>query len=322
MSYAEYKGTLASEFYIPVTLFNSNNGKSIIVNSNVDTASWTVFDSSVAESLGLNIQSGYHNFSRNDGEDVFWLHRLPLQIGNLRPVIADVYFGNKKLTHEFVKKQNMGTIGWANNGGLNNFIMDVDIKNIKFTDYSFINSLPRPVNRYTIVKYSPPRLVGTGYEDEIIYNQQPYHDTIFYNKETNNPVKIKTMVDTGAVFSILNSNYAEQLGIDDISTGRMREFPSSGGGESLILYMHDINIKIGDLAPMSTSIGFPDYYSDFHVNILGNFTIYNYKLRFMKDRMMYEENPKPVIPQHVIPTKNRHPSFAYYLRGHNNRDRF
>jgi hypothetical protein len=294
MSYASYPGRPSLRWAFPVKVFNPLNGKSVEINSELDTASWTQFDTSYATDLGLDVTKGYHYFTR--GDEKYWLHRLPIQVGNTNPTIADVYFGSKAGTHSTVKSSEVGrtglsAFGWANNGGASHYIIDMSFERLNFTDYSYINSLPNPVNDYTIVPLSPPRR-NSLWKDEILYNQAPYHFITFYNKRTNQPVNIRVLLDSAAVSTTLHKEYAPMLGINDIESGR----PGTLGDllTPVTLYRHDIMIKIGTLKPHKISVSFtgPDE-EDFPTNLFGYTQFLDYKVRFMKDRILYEEIETP-----------------------------
>lgn len=264
---------------IPVKI--SNGRKSVTSNMTVDSASWSQADSSIADQLDLG--KGYHFFEREGVK--FWLHKLIIQIGSGRPTTAHIYFGPKELTHTFVKKSatSIGALGWANNGGLSNYIVDLDIKTIKFTDFSYINSLPRPVNPFTIVKLDQPRF-DPKWKEEILYNQAPHHFATFIGNKSSD---IRVKVDTGSAFTVFEDKYAEELGIN-IKSGKKITIPSLVA--PLILYRHEIVMKIGSLKPEKITVGFGNFPS----TILGIDTLYKYKVRFMKDRIMYEDNPSSI----------------------------
>ena len=97
----------------------------------------------------------------------------------------------------------------------------MDERNLKFTDYSYIHSLPNPVNNYTIVKLEQPRL-DPRWKEEILYNQPPYHYITCW--KNNNKSRIRVLVDTGAAFTLFEDKYAEILGVD-IKKGKKVKLP-------------------------------------------------------------------------------------------------
>jgi hypothetical protein len=285
MSYVFYQAKYPGIGYdIPVKL-----GNITIHAANIDTASWSLFDISHAEKLGIDITKGYHYY--DSGDKRYWLHKIPVSIGNLQPTIADVYFGELEATYPWVKKSQLrevkGHLGWANNGGLSNYIMDFDISNISFTDFSFINSLPRPINPYTVIKFTPPRL-EPRLKDVILSNQKPYIDILVNN------VPIKFGIDTGSTFTILKEKYAyDILGFNDITRGGKKIITVGG---TVTMYRHKALFKIGNLAPKQLDVNFvgPNdipHYEQFSDALLGIDNMNYFKLRFMKDRIMFEENP-------------------------------
>lgn len=283
--YTFFSNKYPGYFTVPVRIFGPN--KSIVVESMVDTGSWSVMDGVHAIDLQLDKRDAFHTFKR--GDETFYLYRLPIQIGNLDPVEADIYFGSKAAMFSYLKKSalEIGTIGWANNGGLNKFIIDMDIKNIAFTDFRFINSLPTPFNNYTVLSLSPPRIATTGYKEEILSNQQPYHDITFFNKITGAPVTIKMLIDTGATWTFLRNELAPQLGID-VETGG-KKMTARIQGKPFVYYIHDIVMKLGSLAPKKISVQFGEM--EYQTNLFGQDNLYKYNVRFMKDKILYEENP-------------------------------
>jgi hypothetical protein len=296
MSYTFFKQEFPGTHQVSVTLYNDkNNAKPATVTCSVDSGSWSIFDNKVAQDLGIDVTKGYHYYEKEEEGERYYLHRLPLQIGGGSPVIADVYFGDLTTAYTWVShKLPSGHIGWANNGGLNNYIIDYDVNNVGFTDYSYINSLPNPVNRYTVLKFKPPRL-SPRYTKIILYNSFPYIEITCYNKITNAPKTVNLFIDSASTFTVMKETLAKDiLGYSDITVGG-KELVTLRGQATF--YRHKVMVKIGDLSPREFTIGFVrpgdmQDYEQFPDAILGqdNLDIY-YKLRFMRDRIMFQENP-------------------------------
>lgn len=298
MSYAFFKQKYPDNHKIPITLFHPVNwgGKSTSLKCAVDTGSWSIFPANVLQDLGIDVTKGYHYYDNSETGERKYLHRLPIQFGGGNPVLADIYFGDDVASsYVWQPGETLGHIGWANNGGLNNYIIDYQENNVGFTDFSYINSLPNPTNKYTILKLNPPRLVQR-YSKIILSNSFPYIDMIFYNKRTNAPKKINLFIDTGSTFTIMKQNMAKEiLGTSDITSLGGKERLTLGGTGTI--YLHKIMGKIGNLPPRLFDVNFvqagdiPDY-ENLPDAILGNDIIYPwYKLLFMRDRVMFEENP-------------------------------
>ena len=73
----------------------------------------------------------------------------------------------------------------------------------------------------------------------------------------NNGNRIRTLayVDTGATYSVFHSDFCEELGLDMFS-GERRDIIVGDGGV-IFIYLHDLNIKIGDIE-ITGKIGFSD----------------------------------------------------------------
>lgn len=282
MSYAFFEHKYPVQHEIPIKILDKTSFKAV-----VDTGSWSIFTYKQAQELGIDVvREAYHSYDSSFGEK-FYLHKIPIKIGNTKPTIADIYFGSFK-AYTWAPTE-IAHIGWANNGGLNNYIMDYDINNISFTDFSFINSLPRPVNPFTIIKLSPPRL-APNLHDVILSNDRPYIDIKFKKG------MVKMLIDTGSTHTLMKEKFSYLLSDKEIKSGK--EVVTVRG--TFKFYQHRLMAQIGTLPPRMLNIGFIKRgdileYDKFPDALLGNDNMFAYyKIRFMKDRVMFQENPNSI----------------------------
>ena len=75
--------------------------------------------------------------------------------------------------------------------------------------------------------------------------------------KTNNAKRIRTLAyaDTGATYSVFHSDFCEELGINPQS-GKRNDIVVGDGG-TIVIYLHDLKIKIGKLEIIG-KIGFSD----------------------------------------------------------------
>ena len=222
---------------IDVTIINTGNNKSVKTFLEIDTGgSPTKILSKFSRILGLDVKRDMGVLVR-DGD--FYLYpNLLIKIGNLKPFKTPVMVPTGKMN---MSSQVLGmyTLSQFKKVSYNS-------KFITFEDYEPTPEIVKNKATYTTPIQS---IRFPEYTSKVVF-----HDVTFYNRETGKPIIIEMEVDSGTEIPLLPVKYATRLGIDikdAVDSYEISDIYSTG-----MVYVHVLTIKIGNLKPITTKVGF------------------------------------------------------------------
>lgn len=161
---------------------------------------------------------------------------------------------------------------------------------IRIPEYLFVNQTPGSYyTSYAARSYA----TSTSASFNIGGNRasSPMHPVQFYNRTTRKWVSVDLLSDTGADYTVMNSRYAEILGLPETSPNTA-QVTSGTGLSNKQFYMHKIIMRIGNMKPVIAlvTIG-PNV-----INALGrNGGMDKYSVTYTKDTVTYRELTNPSL---------------------------
>lgn len=131
------------------------------------------------------------------------------------------------------------------------------------------------------------------------------------NPKNKKSIKTDLEIDTGAFYTAIPNKTSRNLGLD-LESGTKYDI---GAGETF--YLHLLQLKVGNLRPVSTMVEIPDAKTNIPFNVMGLNTLQQFKrVEFSTKEILFEDNPAIVItpPLKTSSYVNLYPSWYSYKK--------
>lgn len=125
----------------------------------------------------------------------------------------------------------------------------------------------------------------------------------FINPKNGKSMTVPTLPDTGFTFTALDSTAARKLGLD------LEKGTKSYGD----YYSHQLQIKVGNLTPITSMVNIASGKMNVTLNILGIVDMHKfYRVKFSNTSVTFEDKPPVIAKKALLARMEMSPSAAYW----------